>query len=150
MSYSTLLQAFVIILQAYEVFNYWFQLNLKMKYVSIASMIAQTAVGVWRISLLAAGASVYWSALSSSIQCLVCGIVVIWCFARQKEDDLRLVFSWREGGRLLRKSYHFIISGLAVTFYMQIDKIMIAKFLNTEAVGIYTAAALWKFVPNAS
>lgn len=64
------------------------------------------------------------------------------------------MFSWREGGRLLRKSYHFIISGLAVTFYMQIDKIMIAKFLNTEAVGIYTAAAtvaaLWEFVPNAS
>ena len=43
----TLLQAFAVILQSYEVFTYWFQLNLKMKYVSIATMIAQTVVGAW-------------------------------------------------------------------------------------------------------
>lgn len=45
----TLLQAFAVILQSYEVFTYWFQLNLKMKYVSIATMIAQTVVGAWRL-----------------------------------------------------------------------------------------------------
>lgn len=65
------LQSFAVILQSYEVFSYWFQLNLRMKYVSIATMIAQTAVGIWRISLLANNASIYYFAFSSSIQYLV-------------------------------------------------------------------------------
>ena len=42
----TLLQSFAVILQTYEVFDYWFQMELKMKYVSIAAMIALTVVGV--------------------------------------------------------------------------------------------------------
>ena len=120
----TLLQAFAVILQSYEVFTYWFQLNLKMKYVSIATMIAQTVVGAWRITLLATKASVYFFVLSSSIQYLVCGGVVIYCFMRE-HNSLKLTYSKDDALYLIRGSYHFIISGLAVTFYSQIDKIMI-------------------------
>lgn len=148
----TLLQSFAVILQTYEVFNYWFQMELKMKYVSIATMIALTVVGAWRVTLLATNATVYFFALSNSIQYLVCGGVVIFLFFRQKKE-LKLSFDRKDGAQLLSKSYHFIISGLAVTLYTQIDKIMIGKFLDTEAVGIYTAAAtiatLWECVPNA-
>ena len=149
----TLLQSFAIILQSYEVFTYWFQLNLKMKYVSIAIMIAQTVAGIWRIGLLVIGASVYWFALSASIQYFFSAVVVILFFRREKEKKLKLHCSIRDGKALLCKSYHFIISGLAITLYMQIDKIMIGKIISNEAVGIYTAAttiaALWEFVPTA-
>ena len=86
------LQSFAVILQSYEVFSYWFQLNLRMKYVSIATMIAQTAVGIWRISLLANNASIYYFAFSSSIQYLVCGAVVIFFFVKENKD-LKLRFS---------------------------------------------------------
>lgn len=148
----TLLQAFAVILQSYEVFTYWFQLNLRMKYVSIATMVAQTAVGIWRISLLANSASIYYFAFSSSIQYLVCGAVVIFFFFKE-DNGLRLKFSKNDSKYLLMHSYHFIISGIAVTFYSQIDKIMIGKYLSPEQVGFYTAAAsiatMWEFVPNA-
>lgn len=146
------LQSFAVILQSYEVFSYWFQLNLRMKYVSIATMIAQTAVGIWRISLLANNASIYYFAFSSSIQYLVCGAVVIFFFVKENKD-LKLRFSRFDSKYLLMRSYHFIISGIAVTFYSQIDKIMIGKYLSAEQVGFYTAAAsiatMWEFVPNA-
>ena len=146
------LQSFAVILQSYEIFSYWFQLNLRMKYVSIATMIAQTIVGVWRIVLLATKASVYFFAFSSSIQYLVCGSVVIFFFFKEK-NGIKLSFSKIDSQLLIRNSYHFIISGLAVTFYSQIDKIMIGKSLDSAEVGIYTAAAtiatMWEFVPNA-
>mgnify|MGYP004529963023 CR=1 FL=1 len=148
----TLMQAFAVILQTYEVFTYWFQLNLKMKYVSIAVMLAQTVVGAWRIFLLASKASVVFFALSSSIQYLVCGVVVVFFFVREK-TNVKLEFSKKDAKFLLKNSYHFIISGLAVTFYSQIDKIMIGRYISSEAVGFYTAAAtiaaMWEFVPNA-
>ena len=63
----TLLQSIAIIMQTYEVLTYWFQMELKMKFVSIATMIALTVVAVWRVSLLAAKASVYYFAFSYSI-----------------------------------------------------------------------------------
>ena len=148
----TALQGVAVILQTYEVFTYWFQLNLKMKFVSISTMAAQTAVGVWRITLLATRASVYYFALSSSIQYLVCGVIVAFFFWRER-SGLKLRYSKQDASELIRNSYHFIISGLAVTFYSQIDRIMIGKILSAEAVGFYSAAAaiavMWEFVPNA-
>lgn len=149
----TLLQSFAVILQTYEVFDYWFQMELKMKYVSIATMIALTVVGVWRVTLLATEATVYFFALSGSVQYLVCGGVVVFLFLRQRGKDLKLSFNRKDGTALLRKSYHFIISSLAVTLYTQIDKIMIGKFLDTKALGVYSVAAavaiLWECIPNA-
>ena len=148
----TLLQSFAVVLQTYEVFTYWFQLNLKMKYVSIAVMIAQTVVGIWRIFLLAQNASIYYFSLSASIQYFVCGVVVLYFFLKEK-NGLKLSCNRHDAKDLLGKSYHFIVTGIAVTFYSQIDKIMIGKFINSEAVGLYSAAAviatMWEFVPNA-
>lgn len=148
----TLLQGIGVILQSYEVFTYWFQLNLRMKYVSIATMAAQTAVGIWRITLLATKSSVYFFAFSSSIQYLVCGVIVIYFFFHE-HSGLKLRWSKPDARELIGKSYHFIISGLAITFYSQIDRIMIGKTLSAEFVGFYSAAAaiaaMWEFVPNA-
>ena len=149
----TLLQSIAIIMQTYEVLTYWFQMELKMKFVSIATMIALTVVAVWRVSLLVAKASVYYFAFSYSIQYFVCGAVVLFFFQRERNKNIKLKFNCLDGKCLLLNSYHFIISGIAVTFYMQIDKIMIGKMMDHTSVGIYTAAttvaALWEFVPTA-
>ena len=149
----TLLQAFAIILQSLEVFQYWFQLNLRMKYVSIATMVGQTVVAAWRVLLLIRQASVYLFALSASILALVTGGIVTYFFFADRERPTPLRFSSSDGFALLKKSYHFIISAVAITFYMQIDKVMIGKIIDHQAVGIYTAAttiaSLWEFVPHA-
>jgi O-antigen/teichoic acid export membrane protein len=148
----TILQALAIIFQVYEVFTYWFQSKLKMKNVVIAIICALTAVGLWRVFLLAKGLSVQWFALAASIQYIVTGIVVIFFYFSDKESP-KLRFNYLTSKRLFLKSYHFIVSGLAVTCYSQIDKIMIKKIIDNEAVGIYTIAVaisiLWEFVPHA-
>ena len=148
----TLLQSFAVILQSYEVFTYWFQFRGRMRAVAVGMMTAQTVVGIFRIFLLASTASVQWFALSSSVQYLTCGIIVAITFFAEK-DAPRLKFDSDTGKGMLRESYHFIISGLAITFYTQIDKVMLGKMEGDYAVGIYTAAAavaiIWEFVPNA-
>ena len=148
-----LLQSFSVVLQGYEVFGYWFQMELKMKYVSVATMAALTVAGVWRVALLATEASVYFFALTGSVQALVCGGLVAFLFFKKKDKALRLSFCVEDGKELLKKSRHLLVASLAVTLYMEIDKVMIGKFLNAEAVGIYAAATtvslLWECVPNA-
>lgn len=147
----TLLQTFSIVLQSYEVFQYWYQVELKMKTVAMASMLALTVTAVWRIALLATGASVQFFALSNSIRFVVAGLVVTIVFF--VNTRMRLKFSFSDLKYLLSISHHYIISSLTVTLYAQIDKVMIGKFISNESLGLYTAATtiacLWEFVPNA-
>lgn len=147
----TALQAISLVLNTYEVLLYWFQMRLQMKIVTIASMVALTVTGVWRISLLILNASVEFFALSNSITALVCGCIVVF-FYLMKEHP-RLSFSLEDGRYLLKGSYHFIISGLAVTLYSQLDRIMLGKMLSSDMVGYYSAAmviaTMWEFVPHA-
>lgn len=147
----TFLQAISVVLQTYEVLTYWFQVALRMVFVSIATMIALTVVAIWRVFLLANAASVQFFALSLSIQYFVCGIVVLICFYKQAK--IKLSFNFATLKYLLSRSYHFIISGIAVTLYAQIDKIMIGKMISEVELGFYSAAStiacLWEFVPNA-
>lgn len=147
----TVLQAIALIFQSSEVLYFWFQAQLEMKYVTIASIIALTITAIWRISLLANSAGVQWFALSSSISALVCGICIIIFFLLKAK--VKLSVSVKDGKFILLNSYHFIINGLAVVLYTQLDRIMLGKFVSQEAVGLYSAAStiavMWEFVPNA-
>ncbi len=147
----TVLQAIAIIFQSTEVFYYWFQVRLEMKYVTIASIAALTVTAVWRISLLANEASVQWFALSATISALVSGVCITIFFIRKSR--LKLYFRYADAKFLLGNSYHFIINGLAVTLYTQLDRIMLGKMVSEEAVGFYSAAStlavMWEFVPTA-
>ena len=148
----TMLQAIAVILNTHEVLLYWFQMRLEMQKVTIASMIALTVTAVWRIGLLIKKASVEFFALSNSITALVTCICVILFFYYSK-DAPKLSYNRKTGINLISSSYHFIISGLAVNLYTQLDRIMLGKTVSTEAVGYYSAAMtianLWVFVPQA-
>jgi O-antigen/teichoic acid export membrane protein len=147
----TMLQGIALIFQTSEVLNFWFNAHLEMKYVTLAEILALTLANIWRISLLANSASVQWFALSSSILAFACGICVIIFFVKKNGFHLRVNFN--EGRRIFGKSYHFIINGLAVTLYTQIDRIMLGKMVSEEAIGFYAAAStiavMWEFVPPA-
>ncbi|WHY71987.1 flippase [Fictibacillus enclensis] len=147
----TFFQSLAIVFQVHETFNYWFQTELKSKYYVISSIIALTITGVWRIYLLYSNASVEWFALSTSIQALVIFGIAMIMF--RKLAKLKLNIHLTDIKYLLSRSYHFIIANLSIAIYMQIDKIMLGKFMGEKAVGIYSAAMtialLWVFIPNA-
>lgn len=147
----TVLQAIAIVFQSSEVLYFWFQARLKMKYVTLAAIAALTVTGGWRILLLANRASVQWFALSASISALVCGAFVAFFFLTKARAKLSFHFS--DASYIIKNSYHFIINGLAVTLYTQLDRIMLGKVVSEEAVGFYSAASalavMWEFVPNA-
>lgn len=148
----TMLQAISVILNTHEVLLYWFQMRLEMQKVTIASMIALTVTAVWRIVLLIEKASVEFFALSNSISAFITCICVAAFFFSSKSAP-KLSYNRKTGTSLIKSSYHFIISGLAVNLYTQLDRIMLGKTVSAEAVGYYTAAMtianLWVFVPQA-
>lgn len=145
------LQSFQLSFKAIEILDSWFQRYLKSKYVSVGKMIACIVVSAYKIFLLATSKSIIWFALSSSLMEAVIAFVE-WVFYK-REGGRKLSFSFSIGKQVLSESYHFILSGLMVAIYSQMDKIMIGQMLTDTDVGYYTTATaicgMWIFVPTA-
>jgi O-antigen/teichoic acid export membrane protein len=145
------IQSFQLILQASHLFNSWFQRYFKSKHVSIAQMLASILVSAYRIILLITSKSIYWFAFSGLLTQAVIGIVLYISYRR--ENGQKLSFKFSTGKEVLFDSYHFILSGLMVVIYSQIDKMMIGQMMTNKDVGYYATAlsicGMWTFIPFA-
>lgn len=132
------LYSITLLFQALGLLRYWYQAKLIAKYHSIISLFAYIAVSAYRIVLLALQKDVYWFAISNSIDYFFISAGIH--FLYYKRGGAHLQFSKNVGKRLLRKSKHYIVSGLMVTIFAQTDKIMLKLMLDETATGLYSAA----------
>jgi O-antigen/teichoic acid export membrane protein len=105
----------------------------------------------YKIWLLAANKGVIWFAAASVIDALAVAILLLIFY--RKNHGQRIAVNFSLGKNLLGRSYHFIITGIMVLIYTQIDKIMIGQMLDEYQLGLYSAAlsvcTLISFVPDA-
>ena len=145
------LQSFQLSFKAIEILDSWFQRHLKSKYVSIGKMLACITVSAYKFFLLATAKNIVWFAFSNSLTNGVVMLVEIYFY--KKDNGQKLKFNFKIGKEILYESYHFIISGLMVAIYGQMDRIMIGQMLTDTDVGLYTTATaicgMWIFIPTA-
>lgn len=146
-----LIQSLQLIFMAVNILDNWFQRWLKSKYVSIAKMVASIAVSCYKIYLLATAKDIRWFAFSNVLSYLVISVMLYVAYKRYCNHPLK--FDVKSGISVLSESYHFIISGVMVAMYSQMDKIMLGAMIDDTAVGLYTTASTlcttWLFVPMA-
>lgn len=140
-----------LLFQSFDLINYWFQSKLLSKVSVLVSLIAYIIVAVYRILLLSMGSSVYWFALAQSLDVFI--IATLLLFSYRKNNGLPLAFNRSLGRKLLKKSYHFMVSGFAVAIYGQISVILLKHWLDETSVGYYSLAfsvsTMWVFVLSA-
>ncbi|NLA34053.1 MAG: flippase, partial [Tenericutes bacterium] len=149
--FCALLQSLALFFDAFTIIGLWYQANLKSKYVAITGLVSYIVVAIYKLTLVYNKKSIYWFAFSNSLTSIVIGTILIFLYFKHKGQ--KFSFSLETGKNLLKNSYHFILSGLMIAIYAQIDKIMIGSILeNISAVGLYSVATtiitLWSFVPN--
>lgn len=148
---TSIVQSIALVFQVFNIFDYWFQSYFKSKYVSIAKAIAYTVMAGYKFWLLATGKNVIWFAAANIIDCSLIAIMLFIFYKKIKGPKLSINKSL--GKALLKQSHHFIISGIMVLIYTQIDKIMIGQMQNEFELGLYSAAlticTLCSFVPEA-
>lgn len=132
------LYSIMLIFQAFELITYWFQAKFLSKYVAIASFISYGVVSAYKIFLLATKSSIYWFAVSNSIDYFLIAVLLILTY--KKLGGQHFHFSGHIASRMLSNSKHYIISSLMVTIFAQTDRIMLKGMINEAAVGYYTAA----------
>ncbi|MGN0478692.1 MAG: flippase, partial [Hominenteromicrobium sp.] len=145
------LQSLVLVFHAFDLIDFWFQSYLRSKYVAIVKSISYVIVAAYKIYILASGKSVEWFAFSTSFDFLLIAVMLLIVYRFNGGKPFR--FSLETAKSLIRQSYHFILSGLIITVYTQMDKIMIQQMLGETEVGLYSAALTicnyWVLIPTA-
>lgn len=145
------LQSLVLLFRSFELIDFWFQSYLKSKYVALVKSLSYFLIAAYKIFILATGKSIEWFAFSTSLDFLLIAILLVIIY--KKADGGRLHFSFKMVKQLISQSFFFIISGLIITVYLQIDKIMIKQMLDEVHVGWYSAATTicnyWVLIPTA-
>ena len=134
------LYSLILIFQAFELVQYWFQAKYLSKYTSIAMLAAYFVVAVYKIVLLLLGCSIYWFAIAQAIDYLIIAVALFVIFKRLGGGKLR--FSRERARSMLSKSRYYIVSSMMVTVFAQTDKIMLKLMLGDEATGYYSTAAV--------
>lgn len=145
------LQSFQLIFRSVFILDSWFQRHLKSRYVSIGKIIASIIVSAYKIYLLVTHKNIVWFAVTNAMFDLIVALV-LYAFYRY-ENGQKLSIEKNKGYDVLKESYHFIISGLMVAIYSQMDRIMIGNMMSDYDVGLYSTATaicgMWVFVPTA-
>ena len=132
------LYSVMLVFQAFDIIKYWFQAKYLAKYISIISLVSYTIVSMYKIFLLVSNKSIYWFAISNSIDCGIIAILSLMLY--HKVGNQKLAVSLKVGKFLIQKSKYYIISGLMVNVFAQTDKIMLNLFIDEASTGYYTAA----------
>lgn len=146
-----LVLGFAHVLHATEVVKYWFESQVRSKYVVwMTNALIPLAAGA-KVILILQGASLMafvWVYFATAVATAV-GFLLLHHF---KAGSL---IQWRASlsgmGALLRDSWPLILSGVAIMVYMRIGAVMLGQMADDRAVGIYSAALkisdIWNFVP---
>lgn len=133
-----LLYSLILLFQALDHIEYWYQAKLLSKYTSTVSLVAYLTVAVYKIYLLVASKDVYWFALSNALDYALISIGGIVLY--RKLGGRKLRFSWKRGKDMFARSKHYIFSSMMVTIFAQTDKMMIKMMLDESSTGYYGAA----------
>lgn len=133
-----LLYSFILIFQAIDLIQYWFQAKLLSKYTSIISLCAYFIVSLYKIFLLISSKSVVWFAVSNAFDHALIAFGSIYIYRKLKRQ--KFSFSWELGKEMFSRSKHYILSSMMVTMFSQTDKIMLKLMIDETATGYYGAA----------
>jgi len=145
------LNAVSLLFYSFTLVESWLQAQLRSKYTTIIKSIAYTIMSLYKIFLLVTQKNVIWFAFATSLDIIIIALLFIYLyFGRQK---LKMTISRTMMKRLLIQCYPFIISGLMVVAYGQLDRVFLEQYHGANALGQYgvgtTLCYMWQFIPAA-
>ena len=144
-----ILSGLAMFLQSYEIFSYWFQSKLLIKYVAIAVLISQTSSSIIQIIFILFHKSLIYFAIIPVIQNALLFSILFISFKSISKS--KITFNIGILKKILKKSFNYVISSIAITLYMQIDKVMIGKMISDSESGVYNVAVnlalYWQIIP---
>ena len=141
-----------LLLQSLEVFDFYFQSQVKSRFVVYARIIAVTISSIVKIILINLNYSITFFAVIIVLELLITHFITFLYFKKNKISFLLKNFDKQYAKSLVKKSWPLLLSGLMYVFYIKIDQIMVKEILGAHSAGLYAVAInlseVWYFIPN--
>ena len=145
------MQSMILVFNTADLFEFWYQSRLESKVSVTVRTAGYLITAVYKIAILVFQKSIYWFAFTNTLDMIIAFVLLQLVY--KKSGGQKLKFNIKSGKKMLKISYNFIISGLMVAVYAQMDKIMLGQMLDTYTVGLYSVGiyicTLWNFIPEA-
>lgn len=154
-SQSLILTAIVagtVIFDSAETVDLWFQSQLQSKRTVLSKGISYLVANALKIILILAKAPLIAFAIITLIE-VVLSAFAFWFAYCTFPSSVKWKWDGKQASHLLRESWPYLLSALAIVVYMRIDQIMLKEMIGSREVGIYSVAlplsTAWYFIPTA-
>ena len=130
-----------LIFQSFEVVDFYFQSRVLSKYVSICKITQLTLSSLLKLYFVAINADLFWFVLVSVIDQASLAAALAYAYSKQKLGAFYAHFDKAVAKELLISAKPLIISGIMVSVYSSIDRVIIKEILGVREVGLYVAAS---------
>jgi len=132
--------AFSVIFQAFNVIEFNFQAEVKLKYVVHAQLVQLLVTSVTKIILVVQELPLIWFASAFCLDAIILAVGLIYTYSYKRER----IFFWQWDSKyakaLLLESWPLMFSYMSYLIYAKIDRVMIKEMMDEYSVGIYSAA----------
>lgn len=147
----TALNSLSLIAGAFTLVDCWLQAQLRSKYATIIKSLGYTCMSAYKVYLLATHKSVLWFAFSTSLDLII--IAGLYVYLLSIKNKLKLTLNKNTMKHLLHQSYPFMITGLMIVVYGQLDRLFLENYHGEKALGLYGVGSnlsyIWQFIPAA-
>lgn len=138
--------------EAFGSIDFWFQAQVRSKYVVLAKNIAFTFSAGLKVFLVYLDLGLVSLAIVSSLEFFLAAFFLVVFYKAQGGHIRAWAFRFSKALGLLRQSWIIILSGFFALVYLKVDQLMLRVMIGTEEVGIYSVAAriseVWYFIPT--
>ncbi len=139
-----------LIFQAADTIDIWFQSQTQSKRTVFSKTISYIIASILKVWLILAKAPLILFATVSLIELALSAIALMLAY-RQFPAPLRWGWDVKWAKKILRESWPYILSSIAIIVYIRIDQIMLREMIGASELGVFSAAlplsSTWYFIP---
>ncbi|QNR84994.1 flippase [Pedobacter riviphilus] len=150
--YCTIFSALIIILQSFDVLDYFYQAKNQVKRVIIPKVAVFITFCIVKLVIIFLGGTLMAFLWASVIELFLTYLIIIMVFSYHNAPDFTLKIDRSLAKALLLQSWPLILSNLVVVLFMKIDLVLLDVLSNPAELGKYVGAAriseLWYAIPT--
>jgi len=142
-----------MIFQSFDAIDFWFQSQVKSKYIVYARNAAFIIIAGIKVLLIIRKAPLVAFAYAGAVEVALASAGLVLAYMATGNHIAALRGSFSRARTLFKDSWPLIFSGIMMLVYLRIDQVMLGQMVGDAEVGIYSAAVrlaeVWYFIPIA-
>ncbi len=129
-----------ILVSPIQVIDFYFQSQVKSKYIVYAQQISTVSVSALRLLGVALSFNITWFVWMIVLEAIISSVMLVVYYKLNKQHIKLWKYDKTIANAFFAELWPVILSGFFVALYLRIDQLMIFKMMDAKALGIYAAA----------